>query len=191
MAMALLTTPLVTDSAIEGAGDALVEVWRALAAEMLKDLGWIIETGLEHDLNSLHALAPTNAKAAVRATATILVAAHLDRTPALLLHAAALMTAVFEGLRCGSPVPGRVESLARRADEAARSAGQNEALQLPWYVESAAGAASVASFAAWNPANRISLRRVRQPTREDLESWERVKADIDSARPHRQLFASS
>ncbi|MDP3234533.1 MAG: hypothetical protein Q8N26_17265 [Myxococcales bacterium] len=223
MAAALLEVPLLTDGAIEAAGDAYLEAARALSPALLKlapvakDLSALVQTGLENDLRLLTALAPANAKAAVRATATILVLAHLglqalgrieiaelekalaelDASPQdqhlSLLQAAALVTAVFEGLRRGSPVPGRVEALARRADAAAaefaaRLARDDDALRLPWYVESAPGAASVESFAAWNPANRASLRQVSQPTREELEAWERVKADIDSARPHRKLF---
>ena len=223
MATALLEAPLLTDGAIEAAGDAYLEAARALSpamvqlAPMAKDLTALVQTGLENDLKLLSALSPANAKAAVRATATILVLAHLglqalgrievaelqkalaelDASPQeqhlSLLRAAALVTAVFEGLRRGSPVPGRVEALARRADAAAaefaaKLAGDDEALRLPWYVESAPGAASVESFAAWNPANRPSLRQLSEPTREELEAWERVKTDIDSTRPHRKLF---
>lgn len=223
MASALLEMPLLTDGAIEAAGDSYLEAARALSpalltlAPMAKELSALVQTGLEHDLKLLSGLAPANAKAALRATATILAAAQLglqavgrievaelqkalaelDASPQeqhlSLLRAAALVTAVFEGLRRGSPIPGRVEALARRADAAAaefaaKLAAEDEALRLPWYVESAPGAASVESFAAWNPANRPSLRQLSQPTREDLEAWERVKADIDSARPHRKLF---
>lgn len=189
MAERLLTIPLVTDGAIDTAGGALLEVSRALALELPDDL----PSHLETDLNSLHRLALVNAKAAVRATATVLVAGQLG--PAL-VRAAALLIAVFEGLRRGSPVPGRVDSLARRADEAASAfaasaAAERDGVQLPWYVATAAGAEVVASFAAWSPANRPSLRKHGQPTQEELSDWERVKAALDSARPHRKLFTAS
>lgn len=223
MAKALLDMPLLTDGAVEAAGDAYLEAARALSPTLLKlaplasELNAVVQAGLENDLKLLSALAPANAKAAVRATATILVVAHLglralgrievaelqralaelDASPQAqhlsLLRAGALVTAVFEGIRRGSPVPGRVEALARRSDAAAaefaaKLAAEDEALRLPWYVESAPGAASVESFAAWNPVNRASLRRLSEPTREDLDAWEQVKAGIDSARPHRKLF---
>lgn len=223
MAAALLEVPLLTDGAIEAAGDAYLEAARALSPALLKlapvavDLSALVQTGLENDLRLLSTLDPANAKAAIRAAATILVVAHLglkalgrievaelekalaefDASPqdqhVSLLRATALVTAVFEGLKRGSPVPGRVEALARRADSAAAEfaallARDDDALRLPWYVESAPGSASVEAFAAWNPANRATLRPVGQPTRQDLEAWERVKADIDGARPHRKLF---
>lgn len=223
MATSLLEMPLLTDGAIEAAGDAYLEAARALSPALLKlaprasELSALVQTGLENDLKRLSALAPANAKAAIRATATLLALAQLglqalgrvdvsELQKALaelhaspqeqhvsLLRAGALVTAVFEGLRRGSPVPGRVEALARRADAAAaefaaKLAAEDDALRLPWYLESAPGAASVEWFAAWNPANRPTLRQLSQPTPEDFETWERVKADIDSARPHRKLF---
>ena len=225
MASSLLNEPFLTEGLVEAAGDAYLEATRALSPALLgiaprgPELAALIQQGLENDVKLLVALAPVSAKAALRATATILVVAHLglqalgkidvaDLQRAMaslegeiakqhlsLLRAVALVTAVFEGSHRGSPIPGRVEALARRADAAAQEfamvlAAEDPSLQLPWYVESAAGSGSVAAFASWNPENRPVLRRSAVPaTKEELEAWERVKESIDSARPHRKLFS--
>lgn len=225
MAGSLLTAPFLTDGVVEAAGDAYLEATRALSPALLAlaprgpDLVALMQQGLENDLKLLAALPAVSAKAALRATATILVVAHLGlqalgkidvqelqramaslegelaKQHLSLVRAVALVTAVFEGTRRGSPIPGRVEALARRADAAAHEfamvlASEDQALQLPWYVEAAPGAASVAGFASWNPENRPSLRRSGEAsTKEELEAWERVKEGIDSARPHRKLFS--
>lgn len=225
MASVLLTDPLLPSEVIESAVDAYLEAAKALSPAILglaprsADLAVLFEQGLEADLALLRGLHPVAAKAALRAAATVLAVGHLGlqalgRIDVIelqramstlegeladqhrsLLRAAALVTAVLEGLRRGTPIPGRVEALARRADSAAREfaillAAEDEALRLPWYVESAPGAQSVAGFAIWNPENQPKLvPRATPPSREELESWERVKAAIDAGRPHRKLFS--
>jgi hypothetical protein len=226
MASSLLTEPFLTDGVVEAAGDAYLDATRALSPALLAlaprgaDLAALMQQGIENDLKLLTGISPVSAKAAaVRATATILVVAHLGlqalgkidveelqramaslegevaKQHLSLLRAIALVIAVVEGIRRGSPIPGRVEALARRADAAAHEfamvlAAEDPSIQLPWYVESAPGAASVAVFASWNPENRPSLRRSAVPsTKEELDAWDRVKEGIDSARPHRKLFS--
>jgi hypothetical protein len=187
------------------------------------DLKAAIQLNVENDLKQLverlPSIAATNAKAAARAMLTVVVVGQLgaDAIRAIDLHTlqkamaalgpkmpqehlslfrtGALVIAVLEGLKRGSPIPGRVDALARRADAAAREfatvlSSYAGGLRLPWYDESAPDSASASAFASWNPDNLPSVRKATSPvSQEDLEAWERVKEAIDSARPHRKLFS--
>lgn len=226
MATMLLQEPMLSDGIIEAAGDAYFEAVRALSPALVglargaRELAEVVERGIESDWRLMGSLSGANQKAAQRAMATLLTLAHvganalagldveaLHRAVAAidegeaeqemtLCRAAALSTAMLEGLRRGSPVPGRVAALARRADAAAHElalalATGEPRLLLPWYLQGAPDAEAAASFASWNPANRTSvLRRAGvSDSQAELEAWERVKAGVDASRPHRKLFS--
>lgn len=218
---ALLTDPSLTEATIEKAADEYLEASTALAQSIVSlarssDFSARLKSGMERDLRALQSLPPSAAKAALRASLTLTLVAQIgvaaigkldlstlkhsveslkssDPRDLLPMRAAALVLAVLEGIRKGSPIPGRVSALARRADAVAQdfsrslAAGQPP-LRLPWYDETAEGAATVKPFASWNPESETSQPMNVVPE-DALKVWEQVKEGVESARPHRKVFA--
>ncbi len=221
MAASLLNEPFLTDTLIEAAVEEYLEAVHALSPLVAgltgktTDASELVQAGTQRDLIAVKTLPSAAANAAVRAAHTLLwfgniglqVLSRLDTAVAQqlmeplktdaaqlampYLKSACLLMAVVEGVQKGSPIPGRVAALARRADEAAQEfarwlASMEPAAKLPWYDRTAPDAEAAAGFAVWSVAP--SMPRP-PPTQEQLEAWERVKASIDAERPHRKLFS--
>lgn len=209
----LLTEPSLTDGLIDGVVHEYLETTRVLLQPMLRFVRQdgaktVITAGQSRDTDSLMRLPAAACKAAMRADVTQLIAGLLGQQLAATLdhstidralesdaggdalhRSSVLLLAVFEGLEKGSSIPGRLSALARRADEAAKAFAVELAagnLRLPWYFEDAVGAERFVRFASWSPE---PAQAPREPTNEELEAWEKVKAGVDSARPHRKVFS--
>lgn len=216
----LLTDPFLSDGTVDSAVsnyfDAAVEIVTAFPLLVQPGVDGThapLADGLARDVEALRNLpqAPASAAMRVALTFTRLVELLNDAppdTPSVpevmewvskegvlrdipMLRAVVLLIAAIEGVRKGSPVPGRVAILARRADEAAAQAAEelsrvSPGLRFPWYDRSAPDAEQYASVARWNEENLSTRAPV---TEEALQLWEQVKEGVDSARPHRKVFA--
>lgn len=211
-----LLTESVLDSAADQYLEALVRV-RSVVGSILSntDALQLVETRLTADAAPIASLAPWPRAAAMRVLATVTTVFHLSRTllqpydtqslqaqlekvdftvdaeTRSMLRAIVAFFGMLEALKAPGPVPGRAAALARRADDACRQfcealAQRDPRLRLPWYFRDAPGADRAAAFGVWR--TDLLSRPVSALTRDEEESWERVKSAIDAERPHRPVF---